>query len=222
MYEDTHEEKLNRILGPLSRITIEAYQRFANEAKSIEVSKSEDGKGLSTGADIDYHLVNGFLPDELGGDFERYQRGEADVKISGEPASFKTLRGKGDTALSWSKNPESKRDGTPSIDRKFLENPLPMIMYVRESSQWWRGKPVTPAHDSMVWNRPVKSGFYLVNMVRASEYISLKQNNKSNAIIDSQDMYRMLVEAVEEGNFVEIPEPDKVGVLRYSFEYGDE
>ena len=72
----------------MSRITIEAYQRFANEAKSIEVSKSEDGKGLSTGADIDYHLVNGFLPDELGGDFERYQRGEADVKISGEPAIY--------------------------------------------------------------------------------------------------------------------------------------
>ena len=74
MSEDTHEEKLNRILGPLSRIKIEAYQRFANEAKSIEVSKSEDGKGLSTGADIDYHLVNGFLPDELGDDFERYSR----------------------------------------------------------------------------------------------------------------------------------------------------
>ena len=219
---DEYEGKLKKIIGPLSRISREAYQRFANEAKSIEVSKSEDGKGLSTGADIDYHLVNGFFPDELGSEFERFQKGEADVKISGEPASFKTLRGKGDTALSWSKNPERRKDGTPSVDRKFLEDPLPMIMYVRETKRWWKGGPGSPAHDSIVWNKEVKSGFYIVNMVTASEFIDLKQNNKSNAIIDSQDMYRMLLEAVEEGNFVEIPEPDRVGKLRYSFEYEEQ
>lgn len=215
----SHEKKLIKIFAPLSRISFDAYQRFANEAKSIEVSKSADGKGLSTGADIDYHLVNGFLPDELGSDFDRYQKGEADVKISEEPASFKTLNGKGDTALSWSKNPENKKDGTPSINRKFLENPHPMIMYVRETKQWWKRGPKQQNHDLITWNREVKSGFYIINMVRAAEFIVLKQNNKSDAIIDSQDMYRMLLESVEAGNFVEVPEPNKVGRLRFSFNY---
>ena len=215
----SHEYKIRKILEPLNRISKEAYQRFSNEAKSIEVSKSEDGKGLSTGADIDYHLVKGFLPSELENDFQRFQKGEADVKISGIPASFKTLRRKGDTAMSWSKNPESKKDGTPSIDRNFLNNPLPMIMYVRESSKWWKGSPKNPNHNSIVWDREISSGFYIINMDKAARYIVLKQNNKSDAIIDSQDMFRMLLETVEEGNYVKIPEPNKIGQLRFSFDY---
>lgn len=216
---ESHEHKIRNILEPLNRISKEAYQKFSNEAKSIEVSKSEDGKGLSTGADIDYHLVKGFLPSELGNDFQRFQKGEADVKISGRPASFKTLRRKGDTAMSWSKNPESKKDGTPSVNRNFLKNPLPMIMYVRESSKWWKGSPKNPNHKSIVWNQEISSGFYVINMVKAAKYIVLKQNNKSDAIINSQDMYRMLLETVEEGNYVKIPEPNEVGQLRFTFDY---
>ena len=80
MNNKTDKEKLENIRIPFTRIPLEAKQRFANESKAIEVSKSADGKGLSTGADIDYHLVNGFLPDELGEDFEKFHKGEADVK----------------------------------------------------------------------------------------------------------------------------------------------
>ena len=221
MNNKTDKEKLENIRIPFTRIPLEAKQRFANESKAIEVSKSADGKGLSTGADIDYHLVNGFLPDELGEDFEKFHKGEADVKIRGEPASFKTMRGKGDTALSWSKNPEKKKDGSPSIDRKFLENPIPMIMYVRESKKWYKNGPQNPVHESIDWKREIKSGFYFIDVVSASEYIELKSNNKSDAIIDSQDMYRMLVDAVDEGNFVEIPEP-KGPVMKLLFAFENE
>ena len=223
MTNDSNRGDVKKIHSTLTRLTMEARQRFANECKAIETSKSPDGKGLSTGADIDYHLVNGFLPDELGDDFEKYQRGEADVKISEVAASYKTLRSKGDTALSWSKNPDKKKDGSFSIDRKFLENPIPMIMYLRESGKWWVNGPAAPRHQSIEWNREIKSGFYIIDMRKAADYIELKSNNKSDSIIDSQDMYRMLTEAVNEEGFVEIPEPKgPVMKLRFAFEFESE
>lgn len=220
MNKKTDKEKLENIRIPFMGIPSEAKQRFANECKAIEISKSADGRGLSTGADIDYHLVNGFLPDELKEDFEKYHKGEADVRIVREPASFKTMRGKGETALSWSKNPGTKKDGSPSINRGFLVDPIPMIMYVRESKRWWKNGPKNPRHESIEWNREIKSGFYFIDVARASYYIQLTANNKSDAIIDSQDMYRMLVDASDEGNFVEVPEPKgPVMKLRFAFEY---
>jgi len=215
----TQEEILKKIRDRLLRVDFSSYQKFANNAKSIEISKSLDGKGLSTGADIDYYLVNDFLPDVLGDDFEKYQKEEADVKIMGEPASFKTLKVKGDTALSWSKNPIEKKDGRASIDRKFLEDPLPMIMYVRNSENWYKYGPKNPMHESIDWKKLIHSGFYLIDMLKASKYIILKENNKSNSIIDSQDMYRMLINASDEGNFISIPDANKIGKLRFSFIY---
>jgi len=223
MSNNASKEDIKQIHSTLTRLTPEARQRFANECKAIEVSKSPDGKGLSTGADIDYHLVNGFLPDELGDDFEKYHEGEADVKISEVAASYKTLRSKGDTALSWSKNPDKKKDGSSSVDRKFLENPIPMIMYLRESGRWWVNGPTKSRHESIEWNRELKSGFYIIDMKKAASFIELKSNNKSDSIIDSQDMYRMLTDALNDGNFVEIPEPKgPVMKLRFTFEFEDE
>ncbi len=57
-------------------------------------------------------------------------------------------------------------------------------------------------------------------MTKAASFIELKSNNKSDSIIDSQDMYRMLTDALNDGNFVEIPEPKgPVMKLRFTFEF---
>ncbi len=199
---------LKKITSSFEKISLESWEIFANSCQCIQISKSADGRGLSTGADIDFFLTNQFLPEKMGSDFEKFHKGEADVKIAGIPASFKTLRTRGDLALSWSKNPTHKKDGSPSIDREFLENPLPMIVYVRESGRWWKNGPANPSSNSYIWNQKIRSGIYVADLSEASNYLTLKSNNKSDSIIDSKDMFRILVDAKRSGNFIEIPEPD--------------
>ena len=210
---------LKKITSAFEKISLESWEAFANSCQCIQISKSADGRGLSTGADIDFFLTNQFLPEEMGGDFEKFHKGEADVKIAGIPASFKTLRTKGDLALSWSKNPTHKKDGTPSIDREFLTDPLPMIVYVRESGRWWKNAPANPSSNSYTWNQKICSGIYVANLSEASKYLILKSNNKSDSIIDSQGMFRILVDAKRGGNFIEIPDPDgRFRRMRFVFE----
>tara|TARA_Y100000768_G_scaffold335065_1_gene276082 strand:- start:314 stop:979 length:666 start_codon:yes stop_codon:yes gene_type:complete len=221
MSKNKQYDHIRVIRDTLKTIPEESWQRFANESKSIEVSKSEDGRGLSTGADLDYHTVTAFLPDELGNKFQKYHKGEADFKISDNVASFKTLRSKGEIALSWSKNPVTKKDGSPSIDRKFLDDPIPMVLYIRETKRWWEKGPKNPDSD-LIWNKEVEAGFYLVNMHSASKYITLKANNKSDSIIGSKDIYKMLMFAKDEGNFIRIPEANRVGRLRFDFDFDNE
>ncbi|SVE56501.1 uncharacterized protein METZ01_LOCUS509355, partial [marine metagenome] len=161
--------------------------------------------GLSTGEKIDTYLTEQFLPNSLGQDYEEYHEGEADCKICNEPISFKTLKAAGDLALCWSKNPETKKDGTPSIKRDFWE--VPMLIYVRESKQWWTRGPSHPIDKSLTWNQTVHAGFYLVNQIAASQWVEFKSNNKSDYIIDKQDVYKLLCTSLSDGLFVQLPKP---------------
>ena len=219
MGKEIKTSDLQKIVNAFEKITPKSWEIFSNSCQCIQISKSADGRGLSTGADIDFFLTNQFLPEQMGGGFDKFHKGEADVKIAGVPASFKTLKSKGDTALSWSKNPTHKKDGSLSVDRKFLSDPMPMIVYVRQSSRWWKKTPNNPSSKSYTWNQVIYSGIYVVDTFKSSNFLVLKSNNKSNSIIDSKDMFRMLVDAANDGFFVKIPEPDgRFKRMKYIFE----
>ena len=212
MYDTPIETELIRIqiIDKLKTISSEEMGNLSEACHCIQKTSASSGRGLSTGEKIDQFLTQQFLPANLGHDFKEHHVGEADFMILNYPISFKTLRGKGDLAMCWSRNDD---DENPRETKECDHWKIPVIIYVREPNKWWKRdgpkkhwKTEDPYDKSGKewWCQTIDSGFYLVNH-RLGKTMEFKRNNKSNHIIDSQDAYRLIIAAKRDGCFVKMP-----------------
>lgn len=207
-------------MSALRRIAPKDMEDLSEACDCIQNSSASSGRGLSTGEKIDFFLTKQFFPSNLGGSFEEFHEEESDFKILSQPISFKTLRGAGDLAMCWSRNDKSKEE--TKICRHWR---VPLLIYVRQSGKWWvQG----PKHDwstkrpfensERLWfSHPIGAGFYLIDQ-KCGEEIEFKQNNKSTCIVDKQDVYKIIIDARKNGNFLEMPEPKgKFSEMKFAF-----
>ncbi len=207
-------------MSTLRKIRPQDMGDLSEACNCIQNSSASSGRGLSTGEKIDFFLTKQFLPSNLGEDFEEFHEEESDFKILKQPISFKTLRGAGDLAMCWSRNDKTKEK--TKVCRHWQ---VPLLIYVRETGQWWKQGPKhewrtkTPFEKSeKAWFRQtVGAGLYLINQ-KCGEEITFKQNNKSTCIVDKQEVYRIIIDAKDRGNFLEMPEPvGKFSEMKFAF-----
>ena len=208
------------IMTSLRKITPQDMEDLSEACNCIQNSSASSGRGLSTGEKIDFFLTKQFLPTNLERDFEEFHEEESDFKILSQPISFKTLRGAGDLAMCWSRNDKTKKE--TKICRHWQ---VPLLIYVRESGPWWvtgpkgdwRTKRPFEKSEKLWFRETIGAGFYLINQ-KCGEGIVFKENNKSTCIVDKQEVYKILIDARENGNFLEMPEPKgKFTEMRFAF-----
>ena len=197
-------ETIKKSLLKLSRKYL---QEFSDASFAVEDKISGDGGGLTSGFLID-RLINEFFAKKLKKDYKEYHEGEADLKLSGKPVSFKKIKGQSEIALSWSKNPKYKKSGGKSIKRDFWKHPV--LILNSETAQWWKKSPKKPIDKKFVWNSEIPRGFYIIDNKKASKLVKLDKNNKTNSLIKKQYVYKLLVLAKEEKLFIPLPIPNKV------------
>ena len=199
-----------QIMTKLSTISSEEMENLSEACECIQKTSASSGRGLSTGEKIDQFLTQQFLPANLGHDFKEHHVDEADFMILDHPVSFKTLRGSGDLAMCWSRNDD---DDKPREIKECDHWKIPVIIYVRESNKWWKkygpkkhwltDEPYDKSGKAW-WCQTIDAGLYLVNH-EFGKKMEFKRNNKSNHIIDVQDVYRLIIDARENDCFVKMP-----------------
>ena len=197
-------ETIKKSLLKLSRKYL---QEFSDASFAVEDKISGDGRGLTSGFLID-RLINEFFATKLKKDYKEYHEGEADLKLSGEPVSFKKIKGKSEIALSWSKNPKYKKSGRKSIKRDFWKHPV--LILNSETAQWWKNSPKKPIDKKLPWDLEIPRGFYIIDNKNASKLVKLDKNNKTNSLIKKQYVYKLLVQAQKADLFIPLPIPNKV------------
>jgi hypothetical protein len=173
------------------KIHLRDLQGFSNKCHAISSYCKGDGCGLTSGSFIDA-LIKEYFKSTLS-QYTEYNNGESDMKLCNTPISFKKINGKSTIALDWSKN--------PTVSRKEYFTTHIMILNL-QTSKWWKNRPKNDY--THVWNKHVKSGIYLIDKEYCKNYVTLHSNNKTNTLIDSQQLYLMLENAL----YIEIPSPN--------------
>jgi hypothetical protein len=208
-----------------------AMKDLSDVCHCIQESSAKSGRGLSTGEKIDFFITTQFLPSHLNKSFKPYHKGEADFKINSTKISFKTTKSGGELALCWSRNDDASNQTNPKPCDHWK---VPILIYVRESSQWWKSgpkkpwskkkpnkkKPFTPK-EKQEFTEVIKPGLYLIDTNGGTGMPGLRQNNKSTCIIDKQEVYKLLVKAKNQKLFIKMPEPDKKRFKKMKFVFVD-
>ena len=185
-----------------STLTSDDLQELSNKCQSINNVCKGDGAGLLGGCLVDMLLCQFFK--EKCNLYEEFHNGENDMKIGGLPLSQKKINGKSTIALDWSKNQtDSKREHFSSH-----------IMIINlKTEQWWKSKPIKikiqEEKPKMIYNDTIKAGIYLIDKQFSKKYVQLSQNNKTNTLIDSQQLYIMIKRSIAQDLYIEIPEPNQ-------------
>ncbi len=163
--------------------------------------KKLNGSGLSSGMLIENVLLE-FLTSKYRY-IKKYNVNEADLTIFDHSFSFKKITGKSCIALNWSKNLKEN-------NKKYFI--CDIIIFVVNTSKWWKNKI-----EDIDYTKTIKSGFYFVSKYFCSKNIKLSSNNKSNSIIDSKNLYKILLNSIDNNMFVEIKNNNVKIYEDYSF-----
>jgi len=164
-------------------------QDLSNKLKCINDYYKGDGCGLTGGSAIDAYICSVLKTNVL--EYEEFHKDESDIKICDIPLSLKRITGKSSIALSWSKNKiENKKE-------KFSSH---IIIINLKTEQWWKNG---------MNNDIIKSGIYIIDKKYCKKYITLTSNNKTNDLIDSHKLYKMLKRSIQQNHFIELPIVDK-------------
>ncbi len=161
----------------------------------LKVCNNSDGSGLNSG-----HLI-----DLLMGEEEvctPCYEGEADFIIGGVKTSFKKISGKSTIALNWSKNPKKS-------DKKLFT--CPILILVLSTGKWWKRK--------LNYTNIIEKGFYIIDP-NCKEWVVLSSNNKSNTIIKSEYLYKMISISKEQDLFIPLPKSHDKYKLTWSITSG--
>jgi hypothetical protein len=183
-----------------SHLTPEILQELVSKLHAIRAEFTGDGAGLSGGTLSDKFLVE-FLPRTIPG-FVKHQVGESDMKVLDYPLSLKKISGKSTIALDWSKN------GDTAKPRERFETDMMIINLKTE--QWWKSAPKTASEDektldSKFFSTPIHAGIYFVSHTYCRENVCLKSNNKTNTLIDTVALYKMLKQSLADNMVIEFP-----------------
>lgn len=174
-------------------------QNLSNYMYCITTKLKGDGSGLSSGTFIDM-LICEFLESKLN-KCEEYHNGECDIKINDELFSLKKINGKSILALDWSKN------DTYNKKEIFTHN---IILINTKTSQWWKNSPKDiNTDDNTDYSKIINSAIYIINRDYCKKNIKLSSNNKSNSIINTQYVYKMICNSIEQKTYIELPEKNK-------------
>jgi acetyl-CoA carboxylase beta subunit len=119
------------------------------------------------------------------------------MKISNVPVSLKKINGKSTIALNWSKN-KSQDDTT-----KYFSQHIVVINL--KSEKWWK----KPLNNDVIYTKEILAGIYFINKFFCRRYITLTENNKSNSVIDSKNIHKMLDHSISRGLYIQLPDPNK-------------
>ena len=80
-----------------------------------------------------------------------------------------------------------------------------------KTEQWWKSKPlkIQVENQKIVYNDSIKAGIYLIDKQFCKRFVQLSQNNKTNTLIESQQLYIMIKRSIHQDLYIEIPEPNK-------------
>jgi len=172
---------------------------MSSKMNAISERMNGDGAGLSGG-----FLVDMFLTEYLSNRLESFVEchiGESDCCILDVPLSIKKISGKSTIALDWSKNGE-----TAKIRERFNTD---IIIVNLKTQQWWKKEPVGCAtqeeKDSLFYSSVIKAGMYVIAKTYCKEHVKLCSNNKTDSMIDSVSLYKMLKQSIQANMFIEFP-----------------
>lgn len=192
-------KSLRDIFGYIrAHLTPEILQELLSKLHAIRAEFTGDGAGLSGGTLSDKFIV-AFLPTKIPG-FEEYHVGESDCKVLDYPLSLKKINGKSSIALNWSKN------GDDAKQRERFETDM-MIVNLK-TEQWWKSAPKGTLPDEIVSNffsTPIKAGIYFVSHNYCKANVCLASNNKTNSLIETIPLYKMLKQSIAENMVIEFP-----------------
>jgi len=182
------------------------FREFVNQCCClIRLCRGEDGSGLKSGILIDM-LVDRFFSSHVF-NCRPYHKGESDLSIDGHVVSLKKITGKSTIAMNWSKN--KNRTGSAS-GNKTTTSPSHFqhdIMILNlQGGKWWKKPKVV---DGMSYHRTIPRGIYLVDCFYWRRHAHFRSNNKTNTLIDSMLLYRMLVRSLAGNLWVPLPESDQ-------------
>lgn len=176
-------------------LTTEILQELSSYLYSLQKSNKGDGAGLISGTLIDLFLCQ-YLSKKIP-NFVENHKGESDCYINNFPFSIKKINGKSTIALNWSKNPNNSK----TCDLFTTD-----IMIINICTQrWWSNKPLKPKYKNILYNRIIPSGIYLIDKNYCKSNIILESNNKTNTLIDAQNLYYILINCLDRKLCIELP-----------------
>jgi hypothetical protein len=183
--------RLRRILTYLENaLSSDDLQELSDFCNSITIKCKGDGCGLLGGSLIDMLLCELFQSKlSL---YEEFHEGESDMKLCDVPLSQKKINGKSTIALDWSKNQ------TQTTRSHFTSD---ILLINLKTELWWKKSP---------YNREVKSGIYLIDKQYCKKYVDLASNNKTNTLINSHYLYKMINRSIQQNLFITIPPPKNI------------
>ena len=187
---------LINIKNLLLQIPKSKYQDFVNKIICTEkyLKTTGTGSGLMSGIFIEY-LLKYFLQENIP-DYKSNNVGESDMLILDKPLSIKKLTPSSTSslALDWSKNPK------PNESKLYFTTDI--FLYIITTGQMWKTKTD--------FTEIIKSGFYLIDKDYCKNNITLISNNKSNSIIKSKDIYKMIQYSLTNNLFIELPKISEI------------
>lgn len=180
-------------------LTKPVLQEISDKMWTLHHHLQSDGRGLSGGTLMEQVLFE-ILGTTLHKDFSVRHIKQSDCTILGHPFSFKKITGKSCLALNWSKN------DTPNNKSLTFEHPI-LLLNTKEG-KWWRHKPQ--------FDQYIPMGFFLLDPAYCNAHVCLKTNNKTNSLIDTEDLYKIIIHAMDKGEVLELPPPC---TNRFSFSF---
>lgn len=197
IHNTNNETMLKNILSYLRlNLTHEDLYELSTKCNAITTYCKGDGAGLLGGCLIDI-LVSKFFEIKLS-KYTENKQGESDMKICDVPFSFKKINGKSTIALDWSKN---KNIGSKEHFKYHI------LIINLKTSKWWKNGP--KEKDNITYNDIIKAGIYIIDKNYCKSNITLLSNNKTNTLIDSISLYKMIKDSISKNLYIEIPQSDK-------------
>jgi hypothetical protein len=166
---------------------------FTRGIISIQKRCKGDGAGLTSGVMIDM-FINDFFSKLFKDQYMESHIGECDLILNGIPLSLKKIKGKSMIALDWSKNNSDSQ-------RERFTHPI-MVLNTK----------------TMKWKRTViQSGIYLIDQNYCKTNVTLGQNNKTDSLITSDYLQKMLENSIQQGTYFPFEFPEDKQVESYRF-----
>jgi hypothetical protein len=170
-----------------SEIILECFEKSHIINSHISGKLGRQGGGLSSAVFVDM-FVTDFLEEELG-EFKTYRQGEADCMILDNPLSFKKIcpkKSDPSIALDWSKNKEKS-------EKEYFTDDIMIFSF--------------KSLKSKLFKNDIPTGIYLIPKDFCKKNITLKENNKTNSLIDKKSLMKMMDESFKKKLFLPIHIP---------------
>jgi len=179
-------------------LTPELLTEIIGKLVGIRDAFTGDGAGLSGGTVSDM-FITAFLSDKIAG-FQSHHSREGDCKINEHTFSLKKINGKSTIALDWSKNGEN------SSERERFNTDI--IIINLKTEKWWKNGPVNATADENAvgfYTKTVKAGIYFISQTYCKSNICLSSNNKTDTLIETIPLYKMLMQSISDNMVIEFP-----------------